>query len=300
MAFNRPDLLRVLLDRLRLVQPSALYVSVDGPRPTRDGEAARVQECRDLVATIDWPCEVQTRFQETNLGCGLGVSTAISWFFEHVERGIILEDDIIPDPSFFPYCTELLDRYEHDDRVFAISGCNFVPVEAQSRPGDAYRFSQVPHIWGWATWRRSWQQHHLDIAGWQRQLPFWKLWSRSGRSLPGTVYWASTFQLLARKQVDTWDGQFVLASMVSHQLTATSNVNLISNIGFGETATHTVEDRQELQAIQAIALPTTPVDVVLDGRADRWTRKHHFRATWRGILNQALTYLAQRRSKQHP
>jgi hypothetical protein len=112
------------------------------------------------------------------------------------------------------------------------------------------------------------------------------------------VYWASTFQLLARKQVDTWDGQFVLASMVSHQLTATSNVNLIANIGFGETATHTVEDRQELQVIVPIDIPTKAVEVVLDSRADRWTRKHHFRATWRGILNQALTYLAQRRSKQ--
>jgi len=298
MAFNRPDLLQVLLDRLRLVAPASIFVAIDGARPTREGEAERVQECRDLVATIDWPCEVRTQFQESNLGCGLGVSTAISWFFEHVERGIILEDDIIPDPSFFPYCTELLDRYEHDQRVFAISGCNFVPVDAQTRPGDAYRFSQVPHIWGWATWRRSWQQHHLDIGGWQRQLPYWKLWARAGRSLPGTVYWASTFQLLARKQVDTWDGQLVLASMLSHQLTATSNVNLVENIGFGETATHTVEDRRELQAIESIALPTMPVDVVLDARADRWTRKHHFRATWRGILNQALTYFEQRRSKQ--
>ena len=298
MAFNRPDLLQVLLDRLRLVAPASIFVAIDGARPTREGEAQRVQECRDLVATIDWPCEVRTQFQDSNLGCGLGVSTAISWFFEHVERGIILEDDIIPDPSFFPYCTELLDRYENDQRVFAISGCNFVPADAQTRPGDAYRFSQVPHIWGWATWRRSWQQHHLDIAGWQRRLPYWKLWARAGRSLPGTVYWASTFQLLARKQVDTWDGQLVLASMLSNQLTATSNVNLIENIGFGETATHTVEDRRELQAIESIALPTMPVDVVPDARADRWTRKHHFRATWRGILNQALTYFEQRRSQQ--
>lgn len=298
MAFNRPDLLRALLDRLRLIQPSSVYVAIDGPRATREGEAARVQECRELVSAIDWPCEVHTRFQDTNLGCGLGVSTAISWFFDQVERGIILEDDIIPDPSFFPYCSELLDRYETDDRVFAISGCNFVPAEAQTRPTDPYRFSQVPHIWGWATWRRSWQQHQLDIAGWQQQLPLWKLWARAGRSLPGTVYWASTFQLLARKQVDTWDGQFVLASMVSGQLTATSNVNLIANIGFGDTATHTVVDRHELQAIHPLVLPTTPVEVVLDHQADRWTRKHHFRATWRGILNQALTYLAQRRSRK--
>lgn len=298
MAFNRPDHLRILLMRLREVQPTRLYVSIDGPRTTRPGEADQVMACRNLVAGIDWPCEVRTNYQDDNLGCGLGVSTAISWFFSHEERGIILEDDIIPDPSFFPYCTELLDRYEHDERVFAISGCNFVPPEAQGHPERPYRFSQVPHIWGWATWRRSWQQHRLDIAGWRTQLPPTKLWARAGHSLPASIYWASTFELLARKEVDTWDGQLVLASMVSGQLTATSNVNLIENIGFGETATHTVEDRNELQPITAISLPTQPVPVELDHKADRWTRQHHFRATWRGMVGQAHTYLNQRRSSR--
>jgi len=297
IGFNRPDHLLVLLNRLREIAPAKIYAAIDGARENRAGEAEKVEECRQLVANIDWPCEVHTNFQEANLGCGLGVSTAISWFFENEERGIILEDDIIPHSSFFPYCSELLDRYENDNRVFAISGCNFVPSEAQSHPEQPYRFSQVPHIWGWATWRRSWQQHQLDIAGWRHELPPNKLWARSGYSLPAAVYWASTFELLARKEVDTWDGQFVLASMVSHQLTATSNVNLIENIGFGETATHTLVDRDELQPITAISIPTAAVEVALDHRADRWTRKHHFRATWRGILGQAHTYLNRRRAK---
>ena len=297
IAFNRPDHLRVLLGRLREVQPTTLYVAIDGPRSGKPGEVEKVQACRDLVAGIDWPCEVQTQYQESNLGCGHGVSAAITWFFAHVERGIILEDDIIPDPSFFPYCTELLDRYQDDDRVFAISGCNFVPTQFQSHPEHAYRFSQVPHIWGWATWRRSWAQHRLDIAGWPRQLPPTRLWARAGHSIPGSVYWASTFELLARKQVDTWDGQLVLASMVAHQLTATSNVNLIRNIGFDGEATHTLEDRDELQPVRPIAVPTTPVPVELDAKADAWTRHHHFRATWRGMLGQAQTYINQRRAR---
>jgi len=297
MAFNRPDLLRILIERLRLVRPTEVYLAIDGPRPTRAGEAARVQECRELVAAFDWPCEVRTLFQEQNLGCGLGVSTAISWFFGQVERGIILEDDIIPDPSFFPYCTELLDRYARDERVFAVSGCNFVPAEAQSHPDQAYRFSQVPHIWGWATWRRSWQQHQLDIDGWRSRLPIRTLWSRVGHSIPATVYWTGIFELLARKQVDTWDGQFVLASMASHQLTATSNVNLIENIGFGETATHTVEDRHQLAPVRSITLPTRPVPVEIDRRADEWTRVHHFNATWRGMLDQVDGYRKQRRRR---
>ena len=297
MAFNRPDHLQVLINRLREVKPTKIYAAIDGARVARPDEQQKVESCRALIASIDWDCEVETQFQDENLGCGLGVSTAISWFFTHEERGIILEDDIIPHPSFFPYCTELLDRYEKDDRVFAISGCNFVPAEFQSHPDQAYRFSQVPHIWGWATWRRSWQQHELDIAGWRHELPPIKLWARSGHSLPASVYWASTFELLARKEVDTWDGQLVLASMVSHQLTATSNVNLIENIGFGEEATHTLVDRKELRPIEEISLPTAPVKVEIDGKADRWTRKHHFRATWRGIAGQAYTYLGQRNKK---
>ena len=297
MAFNRPDHLQVLINRLREVKPTKIYAAIDGPREARSDERNKVDACQTLIASIDWDCEVKTQYQEENLGCGLGVSTAISWFFMHEERGIILEDDIIPDPSFFPYCSELLNRYELEERVFALSGCNFVPSEFQSHPDQAYRFSQVPHIWGWATWRRSWEQHQLDIAGWRKQLPINKLWARAGYSLPATVYWASTFELLARKEVDTWDGQLVLASMVSEQYTITSNVNLIENIGFGKDATHTLEDRNELQPIVPIALPMLDVPVELDRKADRWTRQHHFRATWRGMLDQADRYRKQRRRR---
>ena len=291
IAFNRPDHLNQLLARLREVQPRSLFIAIDGPRIERPGDVQRVQQCRDLLGSIDWECNVETLIREENLGCGRGVSSAISWFFEHVEQGIILEDDIIPAPSFFEFCSTLLDRYRNDDRVFAISGCNFVPPEALSHPDDPYRFSQVPHIWGWATWRRSWRKHQLDIAGWQKDLSPIALWSRAGRSLSGAVYWASTFELLARGKVDTWDGQLVLASMMSGQFTATSNTNLIENIGFGEDATHTVEDRRELRPLGEARFPVKPVVVELDSRADSWTRRHHFGASWRGILRQTQTYL---------
>jgi hypothetical protein len=290
IAFNRPDHLNQLLARLREVQPRNLFIAIDGPRRERPGDRERVQQCRDLLDCIDWDCNVETLIREENLGCGRGVSSAISWFFTHVEQGIILEDDIIPIPSFFEFCSTLLERYRNDDRVFAISGCNFVPPEALSHPDDPYRFSQVPHIWGWATWRRSWQRHQLDILGWQRDLPARTLWSRSGRSVSGAVYWASTFELLARKKVDTWDGQLVLAGMVANQWTATSNMNLIENIGFGDDATHTVENREELQPIREIQFPLVELSVELDTQADAWTRKHHFQANWRGILRQAETY----------
>lgn len=290
IAFNRPDHLQVLIARLREMQPTDLYVAIDGPRDHVPGDFERVQECRDLLETIDWECELRTLIRETNLGCGAGVSTAITWFFEHVQQGVILEDDIIPTHSFFPFCETLLQRYRDNERVFAISGCNFVPPEGLSQPDAPYRFSQVPHIWGWATWRRSWERYHLDIEGWQKALSPSALWLRAGRSVSGAVYWASTFELLARKKVDTWDGQLVFASMLVNQWTATSNVNLIENIGFGEDATHTVEDRQELQPVGEMHLPIAEVTVQLDVQADVWTRQHHFRANWRGILRQAQTY----------
>lgn len=293
MAFNRPSHLRVLIDRLSEIRPRRVYFSVDGPREHRVDDVERVSECRDLIDSIDWIPEKYTVFQDRNLGCGLGVSTAISWFFTHESAGIILEDDIIPNESFFPYCATLLERYRDHPKVFAISGCNFVPREYQSRPGDPYRFSQIPHIWGWATWRDRWQHHRLDIADWRQQLPPHKLWRRSGRSISGALYWAGTFELLARKQVDTWDGQLVFASMVHEQWTATSNVNLVENIGFDAMATHTLEDREELPKPKPVRFPLGEVPVELDERADAWTRAHHFRITPRGIADQTARYLRQ-------
>ena len=295
IAFNRPDHLSVLIDRLREVQPAKIYLAVDGPRGGKQGEAKKVAECQQMVNSIDWECQVTTNFQESNLGCGLGVSTAITWFFDNEEHGIILEDDIIPDPSFFSFCKELLARHQNDPKVFAISGCNVVPPEHIETQG-AYRFSQVPAIWGWATWRDRWAQYNLDIEGWREDLTAHQLWTKSGRSILAAVYWAGTFELLARKEVDTWDGQLVYMCMRTGMLTAITNTNLIENIGFNEQATHTFEDRNELQPIIPISFPTIPQQVQLDKRADSWTRKNHFRATWRGMLVQADIFLKRRRA----
>ena len=297
MAFNRPDHLAVLVNRLREAQPSRLYVAIDGARPQKPGEAQRVQECRDLVTTVNWPCEVRTLFQKENLGCGRGVTSAITWFFDQEEEGVILEDDVIPDPSFFSFCAELLERYRDDQRVFAISGSNHVPAEFQAHPERPYRFTRVPHIWGWATWRRSWALHRLDISDWRSKMPATHLWRSAGRSLPGAAYWGATFEMLGRGEIDTWDGQLVFAAMLADQLVATSNVCLTENIGFGEQATHTKNVMNDLLPVQAIALPTGYVPVEVDERADAWTRKHHFDATWRGMAAKAAKYLQARQGR---
>jgi hypothetical protein len=276
IAFNRPELLARLFDRLREVRPEQVFVAIDGPRQGRPDDEAGVRACHALVETIDWECELRTLFQDANLGCGLGVSTAISWFFGQVERGIILEDDIVPDPSFFGFCAELLERYELNPAVFAVSGCNVVPSDVLARPQDAYRFSQIPLVWGWATWRRAWQQHRLDDSGWYRELGPVALWKRSGHSVPGALFWATNFELTARGDIDTWDWQLVCAAMRSGGLTAISNTNLVENIGFGEHATHTFGDESGLPPVRPMTLPTTPVAVRIDQAADHWSRRHHF------------------------
>jgi hypothetical protein len=292
MAFNRPDHLSVLLDRLAEVQPATIYFAVDGPRPDKAGEKEKVAQVRELRSRITWTDDVHTLFQDTNHGCGQGVSNAITWFFDNVERGIILEDDIIPDPSFFPFCTELLDRYQDDDRVFAVSGCNVVPASAQSHPEQDYRFAQITHVWGWATWKRSWDLHTLDPTGWYRLISPWKLWNRSARSVSGAMFWASNFELTARGDIDTWDWQLQLANMAAGQLTATCNTNLVENIGFGQEATHTFEGDPLLMPLGSVQLPTRAIQVRVDRKADDWARKHHFRATALGTIDRVRKYAA--------
>ena len=293
IAFNRPDHFAQLIERLRETKPARIYVAVDGPRLGSSVDSAGVSATRDLVSSIDWTTDVHTLFQESNLGCGLGVSTALDWFFSKEERGIILEDDILPQESFFEFCSELLDRHSGDPHVLAISGCNFVPPEFVSGR-SAYRFSRVPHIWGWATWRDKWAIHELDISNWHKQMTMRKLWEVSGRTPGGLVYWGAIFNLMVAGKIDTWDTQFAFAGMARDMYTATSNVNLIDNIGFGVTATHTEKKPHYLQTSENISLPTRPVDVAVDEKADAWSREVVFGGTTKGLIRKGLRYLRKR------
>lgn len=292
IGFNRPEHLGQVLQRLREVGVANLYVAIDGPRDSRDEEVVR--QCRQLITDIDWVPNLTTLFQEANLGCGEGVSAAITWFFDNVDRGIILEDDIVPTPSFFDFCTELLDRYENDERVFAVSGCNLVPAEALEDPDASYRFAQITHVWGWATWKRSWRQHRLQLDDWYRDLPPRSLWDGSGRSIPGLLFWVGNFEAIRRGVVDTWDWPMNFAAMKSGQLTATSNVNLVENIGFDSLATHTTDGTSGLLPVGNARTPSEPVPIRKDRKAETWTRRHHWNATYLGTLDRMRKLAALR------
>src|SRR5262249_20722231 len=154
LIFNRPNTTARVMEAIRTAGPGRLYVAADGPRDGNADEAKRCAEVRRIATQVDWPCEVQTLFRERNLGCRQAVSSAITWFFEQEQEGIILEDDCLPSPSFFPYCAELLARFRNDERIMCITGCNF-QQDMKGYP-YSYYFSKYHHVWGWATWRRAW------------------------------------------------------------------------------------------------------------------------------------------------
>ena len=272
--FNRPDTTERVFAEIARAKPPKLLVVADGPRATRQGEAEKCAATRAIVDRVDWNCEVLTNYSEVNLGCKNRVASGLDWVFEQVPEAIILEDDCLPHPTFFRYCEELLGRYRDDERIGQIGGVNF--QFGRGRTDDSYYFSRYNHIWGWASWRRAWKNYDvsltlwplvrerealLDILGTQRQVK----------------HWATIFQLCYDSKIDTWDYQWTFANMINHSLTILPNVNLISNIGFGENATHTTEDSQLANmAVVKMQFPLVhPAYVIRDARADLITDKLH-------------------------
>ncbi len=281
LGFNRPTLLEGLIERLRQVRPERVYVSIDGPRVGRVEDDEDVGRCRELVSTIDWTGQVLVRSLDRNLGCGVAVASAIKWFFTFEDRGIILEDDVLPSPSFFPYCSTLLDRYENDERVLAINGHNLVPPRVLSRPELPYRFVTYTEMWGWALWKRSWDNYTFDISGWRARLTPRRLWEWCGRSVPGALFWASMFDVVATGRLDIWDVQLAYSAVLKDQLLAVPNVNLTDNVGFGPGATHYFHPFPTMQPSGAMHFPISDVPIERDTMADVWLRRHHFQVEMR-------------------
>lgn len=237
LVFNRPDTTRMVFDAIRLAKPSRLYVAVDGARSDRPGEAEKVDQVKRIVRAVDWPCVVKKLYRDSNKGCKHAVSEAISWFFENEEMGIILEDDCLPDPTFFAFCDTLLERYRHDDRIMAICGTNLANTDQIK---DSYYFSGVPHIWGWASWSRVWQEYDVEMSDLDEVCN-----SDAAKShFPKHIwqYWKGFFRDVKGGLVNTWDVQFSYLAIKSGRLSVFPRRNLISNIGFRADATHTTGD----------------------------------------------------------
>jgi len=275
LVFNRPDTTAQVFEAIRKAKPPRLYVAADGPRANREGEAEKCTKVREIATAVDWPCEVKTLFREENLGCKYAVSDGITWFFEHEEQGIILEDDCLPHPDFFTFCETLLDRYAMDERVWVITGNNF---QNGARRGEAsYYFSRYNHVWGWASWRHAWQKADMDIGFW----PEWKTsaaWREFWTDSVARRYWEKIFDRMYRAEIDTWDYPWTASVWYHGGLTATPNVNLVSNIGFGPDSTHTASADSPLAGMVTGSLGKLKhrATVVQDRDADRYVFDHTF------------------------
>ena len=275
IAFNRPEPTARVLAVLRQLQPERLYVACDGPRPDRPGEADRCAQVRELIeASIDWPCQLHKLFQPSNLGCRRGVMAALDWFFDEVEEGIVLEDDILPDPSFFPFCQELLERYRHDTRIGVIAANNH--QRQAPADGSSYRFSIYSHCWGWASWRRAWHCHDPELVGWPAFREAGWLQQLGGHEFART--WGGWLDALDAGRIDTWDMVWQFSCWQQGLLTVIPEVELVENIGFTSEATHTIDERSPLAERGSIAFPLRHPPVI---QADRQRDADTFRRLYR-------------------
>lgn len=235
LLFNRPDTTEKVFEAIARVKPAHLFVAADGPRPEKEGELEKCLAARDVVNRVDWDCDVKTLFRDENLGCKQAVSSAIDWFFEQVEEGIILEDDCLPSESFFSFCDELLDRYRDDSRVMMISGNNF--QDGFRRGHDSYYFSRIFHIWGWATWRRAWNLYDKEMRGFSESdgLQIEALFQDRNIAL----WWMYLFLQVHCGVLNSWAYPWVYSCLVNNGLSIVPQKNLVTNIGFGLEGTHT-------------------------------------------------------------
>lgn len=232
--FNRPKHTARVLKAIRAQQPSHLLLVADGPRPGHRDDANLCAESRRIVEQIDWPCRVSRNFSNINLGCRKRISSGLTWVFEEVPEAIICEDDTLPHPSFFPFCAELLHRYRDEPRVMSIGGSLLVDKVPQAAP--SYWFSRYPQIWGWATWRRAWTHYDLAMGEWPALRD--SGWPSNLLERSWMAQHLSRVFDAAYDGFDTWDYAWTFASLRHAGLTALPPVNLVTNIGFDETATH--------------------------------------------------------------
>jgi hypothetical protein len=234
LIFNRPNTTLRVFEAIRKVKPQKLLIVADGARFPE--EIKKCNEARSVIERVDWDCEVLTNLSEVNLGCKLRVSSGLDWVFSEVEEAIILEDDCLPTQSFFFFCQTLLEYYRYDSRVMHISGNNF---QFHNHATDySYFFSKYGGIWGWASWRRAWRHYDRDMKTWG-EFKRTKMMDCVCDDLYEKVYWTKILDHVIQGIPNTWDYQWLYARWTQSHLSIVPAVNLVSNIGFNSSATHT-------------------------------------------------------------
>jgi hypothetical protein len=274
----------ITFERIREIKPRRLFIAADGPRSHRPDDTNKCLAARELVLSmIDWDCEVKTLMRDRNLGSGRAVSEGISWFFDHVEQGIILEDDVLADKSFFAFCQSLLARFKSDESVMHISGNNF--QQGIWRGEGSYYFSKYSHNWGWATWSDAWKKFSFDISDDKLQPYIDRFRLKEERA-----YWQAIRQKIHLGEFDAWDYQWMFAIWKNQGKCILPNVNLVMNLGFGPDATHTttLPDSLANQRINSLTDIRHPL-VSINTEADEYTFSTHFKRE--KMLNQKFKTL---------
>lgn len=268
--FNRPDTTQKVFNVIKKIRPKYLYVAADGPRKDKIGENKKCQQTRNIINQINWNCQLKTLFRNTNFGCGHAVSKAVTWYFDQIKEGIVLEDDCFPDESFFNFCQKLLKKYRNNKKVMHISGDQFVD-NYQSL--YSYYFSKFMHCWGWASWSDRWNlyDYNPDLIS---ETIVNKI--TSNKTLQN--YWQTIIKMLKNREIDTWDYQWTFTIIKNDGLCINPSKNLISNIGFGSDSTHTPDKKNTLAnlPIYSIKHIKHPKKIALDHNAVDYLLKNHY------------------------
>lgn len=241
ITFNRPVHTKKVFEAIRQQKPYYLYVFQDGPRGGITNDFEKCMAVRSILSEeIDWNCELKTFFSDVNLGCGSGPVTAISWFFENIEQGIILEDDCLPHPDFFPFCEELLNRYKNNKQIMVVGTTTYhdnYPCR------DSYLFSKYFTGGAWATWRRAWNGYSFDLENMNEEL-FKKNIQKQFYSSAETNWWLRKLKQIKTEtnEKDYWDYQMQIHLLQNNGIAIRPQKNMISNIGFDPEGTHTLEN----------------------------------------------------------
>lgn len=234
--FNRPYLLEKQISSLKDANIRKLYFASDGPREDVEEDFKKIKESREYAKKINWDCEIIKVFSEKNMGCDIFIPTVLSQVFQIEKYAIILEDDCLPNISFFRFCCDLLEKYMNDERIAFITGHNKNP---NYKMIYSYCFtSGSSSIWGWATWSRAWKLYHWDEKEWNERKKNKEQWKGIH---------SKKFCLKWEKEVDSWikrggvPWDYVWRFSINNRLTIVPSVNLIQNRGFGEDATHCVK-----------------------------------------------------------
>jgi hypothetical protein len=266
--FNRPDLAEIVFEAIRQAKPCQLFVIADGARFPEEVE--KCQQARAIIDRVDWDCQVLTNFSDVNLGCKYRISSGLDWVFSQVEDAIILEDDCLPAPSFFSFCQELLEKYRYDDRIMHIAGTNI--QFGQSRTQYSYYFSKYAQIWGWASWKRAWQNYDVEIETW-KEFKASEMIEFVHTNPYEQSYWLEILERIYKNDLNTWDYQWIYHCWSQNGLSIIPAVNLISNIGFRADATHTTYLESNLAAIPIDNIETIkhPPFIISHREADAYT-----------------------------